>query len=112
MTRRYTFLNMCKRYLRSSFSLCCLLLAPGRPAVGQTAVSEAAREEIPQDTASRLAFRQKRQSKDALAQMAFHDFRFTDRTAESGITFHSQAVDDVGKYNKPIHYDHGCAIAV
>ena len=28
------------------------------------------------------------------------------------VTFHSHAVDDVGKYNKPIHYDHGCGIAV
>jgi hypothetical protein len=67
---------------------------------------------MPQEPNSRLAIRQRRQLSNATTQKAFHDFRFTDRTAESGITFHSRAVDDVGKYNKPIHYDHGCGIAV
>jgi hypothetical protein len=74
--------------------------------------AEATREEVPQDAASRLAFRQRAQVKAAATQKAFHDFRFTDRTAESGISFRSRAVDDVGKNNKPIHYDHGCGLAV
>jgi len=65
-----------------------------------------------EDPAARLVLRQRRQLQAAATQKAFHDFRFTDQVAESGISFHSHAVDDVGKFNKPIHYDHGCGIAV
>jgi hypothetical protein len=43
---------------------------------------------------------------------AFHDFKFTDRIAQSGITFENQIVDDAGKNWKPAHYDHGNGIAV
>src|SRR6185295_10382271 len=39
------------------------------------------------------------------------DFRFTERLAESGITFVHQIVDDAGKTYKPAHYDHGNGIA-
>lgn len=42
---------------------------------------------------------------------AFHDFRFTDRVAETGITFTMRAVDDATKAYKPMHYDHGTAVA-
>ncbi len=41
-----------------------------------------------------------------------HDFRFTDRLPESGITFVNQIVDDAGKSYKAAHYDHGNGIAV
>lgn len=41
-----------------------------------------------------------------------HDFRFTDRLAESGITFRHRIVDDAGKAYKPAHYDHGNGLAV
>jgi hypothetical protein len=41
-----------------------------------------------------------------------HDFRFTDRLPESGITFVHQIVDDAGKSYKAAHYDHGNGIAV
>ncbi|HEY2290448.1 MAG TPA: CRTAC1 family protein [Thermoanaerobaculia bacterium] len=41
-----------------------------------------------------------------------HDFRFTDRLLESGITFVQQIVDDAGKAYKAAHYDHGNGIAV
>ena len=78
----------------------------------QQSLGAEAQGDLSLDPVSRLAFRQHAQIKAAAMQKAFHDFRFTDRTAESGITFHSHAVDDVGKYNKPIHYDHGCGIAV
>jgi hypothetical protein len=102
---------MKKFLLSNSYCLCCLCLANwGQAEPG--AATEATREEVPQDAASRLAFRQRAQLKAAATQKAFHDFRFTDRTAESGISFHSRAVDDVGKNNKPIHYDHGCGLAV
>ena len=39
------------------------------------------------------------------------DFRFTDRVAESGITFTHQIVDDAGKTYKAAHYDHGNGVA-
>src|SRR6478609_3957085 len=41
-----------------------------------------------------------------------HDFRFTDRRVESGITFRHRIVDDAGKAYKPAHYDHGTGIAI
>ncbi len=42
----------------------------------------------------------------------FHDFHFSDRVAESGITFVHHITEDSGKYYKPDHYDHGTGIAV
>jgi hypothetical protein len=42
----------------------------------------------------------------------FHDFQFTDRVTESGITFVQHAVEDAGKHYKAVHYDHGNGIAV
>ena len=41
----------------------------------------------------------------------FHDFRFTDRWAESGITFKPGIVDDAGRDYKAVHYDHGTGLA-
>ena len=41
----------------------------------------------------------------------FHDFQFSDRVAESGITFKNIVVDDAAKQYKSIHYDHGNGIA-
>ena len=43
---------------------------------------------------------------------AFHDFQFTDRLAESGITFKHRIVDDAGKTYKAAHYDHGNGLAI
>ena len=43
---------------------------------------------------------------------AFHDFQFTDRLAESGITFRHHIVDDAGKAYKAVHYDHGNGVAM
>ena len=43
---------------------------------------------------------------------AFHDFQFTNRVAESGITFQHHIVDDAGRTYKAAHYDHGNGIAV
>ena len=42
----------------------------------------------------------------------FHDFRFSDRVEESGITFEHRIVDDAGRSWKPNHYDHGNGMAV
>jgi len=52
------------------------------------------------------------QVKAAVGQKVFHDFEFTDRLAESGITFRHQVVDDAGRTYKAAHYDHGNGIAV
>jgi hypothetical protein len=43
---------------------------------------------------------------------AFHDFQFTDRLIESGISFKHRIVDDAGKTYKAAHYDHGTGIAI
>ena len=40
-----------------------------------------------------------------------HDFRFTDRVEESGITFVHHIVDDAGLNYKSVHYDHGNGLA-
>jgi len=39
-----------------------------------------------------------------------HDFRFSDRRPESGITFANRIVDDAGKNYKLVHYDHGSGV--
>ena len=41
---------------------------------------------------------------------AYHDFRFTDKLDESGITFINKIVDDAGKSYKAVHYDHGTGL--
>ena len=43
---------------------------------------------------------------------AFHDFQFSDRVKESGITFKHRIVDDAGKTYKAAHYDHGNGVAI
>jgi enediyne biosynthesis protein E4 len=52
------------------------------------------------------------QTRAAAGLAAFHDFQFTDRQAESGITFKHGIVDDAGKAYKAVHYDHGNGIAM
>ena len=42
----------------------------------------------------------------------FHDFTFSDRQMESGITFVNEVVDDAGKEYKGNHYDHGNGLAI
>jgi len=42
----------------------------------------------------------------------FHDFRFDDRLAASGISFVHRIVDDAGLTYKAVHYDHGNGLAV
>src|SRR5512142_2565228 len=37
----------------------------------------------------------------------FHDFQFTDKLNDSGITFVHHAVPDATYQYKPVHYDHG-----
>ncbi|HEX7894188.1 MAG TPA: CRTAC1 family protein [Terriglobales bacterium] len=42
----------------------------------------------------------------------FHDFQFTDKLRESGITFKHHAVPDATYNYMPVHYDHGSGMAV
>lgn len=59
-----------------------------------------------------LAARKAAQEKAAREWSVFHDFHFTDRAPESGITFVHHATEDSAKFYKPNHYDHGNGIAV
>ena len=52
------------------------------------------------------------QTRAAAQFSAFHDFQFTDRLADSQITFRHQVVDDAGKDFVAAHYDHGTGLAV
>jgi hypothetical protein len=52
------------------------------------------------------------QIKATAAAPVFHDFQFTDRLAESGISFKHRIVDDAGKTYKAAHYDHGNGLAI
>lgn len=62
--------------------------------------------------AESLAARKKAQLEAAKEFNVFHDFQFTDRIKESGITFVHHAVDDATKHMRMGHYDHGSAVAV
>jgi len=58
-----------------------------------------------------LEARGKAQIEAAKKYAVFHGFRFTDRQAESGITFRHRIVSDAGRTYKAVHYDHGNGIA-
>ncbi|MDB4891807.1 MAG: ypmQ 2, partial [Gemmatimonadetes bacterium] len=57
-----------------------------------------------------LAERSAQQRALAASANAFHDFQFTDRLPESGITFVNRIVEDAGKNYKAVHYDHGTGV--
>lgn len=59
-----------------------------------------------------LAARADAQKQTAGQFDVFHDFRFEDRLAASGITFVHRIVDDAGLNYKAVHYDHGNGLAV
>jgi hypothetical protein len=52
------------------------------------------------------------QLKAVAGSPVFHDFQFTDRRADSGITFRHRIVDDAGRTYKAAHYDHGNGMAI
>ncbi|MBT7804789.1 CRTAC1 family protein [Candidatus Poribacteria bacterium] len=64
------------------------------------------------DELQNLEARKKEQLAAGEAYGVAHDFSFTDRVTESGITAVHQIVDDAGRHWKPVHYDHGNGIAV
>src|SRR4029453_10895154 len=52
------------------------------------------------------------QAKAVEGVKAFHDFTFTDRRGESGITFQHHVVADAARTYKAAHYDHGNGLAI
>jgi enediyne biosynthesis protein E4 len=62
--------------------------------------------------ADSLLARKKAQLEAAKQFKVFHDFQFSDRLNESGITFVHHAVDDATKHMRMGHYDHGSAVAI
>jgi hypothetical protein len=52
------------------------------------------------------------QVKAAAGASTFRDFRFTDRAADTGITFRHRFVEDAGRAYKAVHYDHGTGLSV
>ena len=42
----------------------------------------------------------------------YHDFQFTDRQVQSGISFKHGIVEDAGKAYKAVHYDHGTGMSI
>jgi hypothetical protein len=69
---------------------------------------------VPRDLIGETTLEQRKaQQQSALKNVdTFHGFTFTDRVQESGITFKSQIVDDVGRDYKMVHYDHGNGVLV
>ena len=65
-----------------------------------------------EETLRWMEARKRVQARAAAQFAAFHDFQFTDRLAESQITFRLQVVDDAGKDFVQAHYDHGTGLAV
>ncbi len=86
----------------------------GTPTGSQAAPRDAAIRYVP-DALRDASWLQKLRD-DQLGAVAgvdvFHDFRFVDRVAESGISFTHHIVDDAGKSYKAAHYDHGNGIAM
>jgi hypothetical protein len=87
--------------------------------IAPVALSGAADDSLPQVVypnpdigADTLAARKKAQMETAKQFKVFHQFQFTDKVRESGITFVNHAVDDATRHYKPVHYDHGTGIAV
>jgi cytochrome oxidase Cu insertion factor (SCO1/SenC/PrrC family) len=69
---------------------------------------------VPDDVRSPawLATRAQDQTAKAAGYKVFHDFRFSDQLTRSGITFRDDLVEDVKRFFKASHYDHGTGIAV
>ena len=104
--------------LAVSLALAAAIVAPGRAAHPEQAATAAAAPPAAQVVnvppvdvgADTLAARERAERAGAGKLKVFHDFQLEDRTAESGITFVHQIVDDAGKTYKAAHYDHGNGI--
>jgi enediyne biosynthesis protein E4 len=98
----------------SSFLLPLLLLVTAFCVCSATREDTPPKLRYPEEDMGRdsLPARKKAQLEAAKHFAVFHDFQFTDRLKESGITFRHHAVDDVTKHMRMGHYDHGSAVAV
>ncbi len=87
------------------------------PAAGASAAEVSAGKQVVDplglraSTVKALEENRTRQLEAAKGWRTFHDFQFTDRRAESGITFEHQPVDDAAKNYLAVHYDHGNGLA-
>jgi len=87
--------------------------ARGRGADGQAPARDAAVRYVPDDLqdTSWLKKLGTAQARAVEGVKAFHDFAFTDRRSDSGITFQHHVVADAAKTYKAAHYDHGNGLA-
>lgn len=92
-------------------AVCALTFALSGGALLQTNSRRQVLFPQPDIGASSLAARAQAQ-RDTLGQFkVFTGFHFTDKLAESGITFRHHAVVDALQNYKAVHYDHGSAVA-
>ena len=98
----------------AAFSVAILAGQQPPPSASAQAERGAAIRYVPDDLMETSWLEKLRQAQaDGLAAVqAFHGFQFTDRVADSGITFRHRIVDDAGKTYKAAHYDHGNGLAV
>ncbi len=83
------------------------------PAKAEQAVKSRMRLLVPADVGEdHLKARSEEQFATLDQFKTFYFFRFTDATADSGISFRHRIVDDAGKDYKMVHYDHGNGVAV
>jgi cytochrome oxidase Cu insertion factor (SCO1/SenC/PrrC family) len=68
---------------------------------------------FPHDAADPRWYAARRSEQEAQGSLlrAPHDFRFADRIGASGIRFRHAVSQDLARYYRPTHYDHGTALA-
>jgi hypothetical protein len=81
---------------------------------GQAPARDAAVRYVPDDLQDTSWLKKLRtaQARTVEGVKAFHDFTFTDRRSDSGITFRHHVVADAAKTYKAAHYDHGNGLAI
>jgi hypothetical protein len=99
------------RTSRSLAAVYCLTIVFGAGTLAQVSTPRPFKFPRPDVGADALKERAEAQQKTTGQFKVFHDFHFTDKLKESGITFHYQAVSDALQTYKAVHYDHGSAIA-
>lgn len=99
-------------FLRAMSAL--LFMGAAGAAIGLLSAQSGTIRFVPPDLedTSWLQARREAQLKAATRASVFHDFQFTDRIGESGISFRHRIVDDAGKTYKAAHYDHGNGMAI
>jgi enediyne biosynthesis protein E4 len=97
-----------------SFLVALILLIAAYLAAGAASSDSALQVRYPDPDVGvdSLAARAKAQQQTADQFKVFHQFHFTDKLKESGITFVEHVVDDAAIDYKPVHYDHGTGLAV